>query len=266
MVGSVEKYVNKSTARTLKILLEFCTCEGSLGITEISDRLSLTKNLVHRSLGVLVDEGLLLKNPVTRRYELGPGILWLANAKTHHLDIRKISLPFMVSLEKLTGMTVSLQIPVGQFQIPVQGVDGRRSGLTRIVEGVPVPLHISSGSRAILAFMGVQQIEEYIRDQSPLKRATRNTLTDPDALRENLALVREEGFARGIEDHFLGVRAVAFPILGEGGSPFGSLTIVGAATSVSTHEIDAFIPEIAKVVNELNHFVCLQSKLPTRNL
>ncbi len=258
-----EKYVNKSTARTLRILKEFCKCDGSLGITEISKRLSLTKNLVHRSLGVLVEEGLLLRNAATRRYELGPGTLWFSSSQSNSVDIKTVCLPFMLEIEKITGMTVSLQIPVGQFQIPVHGVDGKRSGLTRIVEGVPVPLHISSGSRAILAFMDKQEIESYIRDQSPLKKATRFTLTDPDDLRNDLERIRTEGFARGIEDHFLGVNAVAFPIFGEAKAPVGSLTVVASNASVPPSEVEGFVPEIRRVMQELDHYIRLQAHLPS---
>ncbi len=256
------KYVNKSTARTLRILSEFTKGMPTLGTSELAARLGMTKNLVHRSLQVLADEGFVVQREDTRRYELGYGVLSLANDSVQNVDVKSVCQPFMDQIQSVTGLTVSLQIPAGQCQIPVHGVDGRRSGLTRVVQGVPVPLHISSGSRAILAFLGKDEIRRYIRDNAPLRKMTENSLVDPAALLANLQSIRDAGFARGLEDHYLGVRAVSFPVLGRNGRPHASITVVGASASISEEELLALIPRLKVIADDINRVAQLQLDEP----
>lgn len=252
------KYVNKSTARTLRILSEFTKGMPSLGTSEIASRLGMTKNLVHRSLQVLADEGFVVQREDTRRYELGYGVLSLSNDSVQNVDVKIVCQPFMDQIQSMTGLTVSLQIPAGQCQIPVHGVDGQRSGLTRVVQGVPVPLHISSGSRAILAFLGEDEIQRYIQDNTPLRKMTKNSLVEPSKLLANLKTIREAGYARGLEDHYLGVRAVSFPVLGKNGRPHASMTVVGANASISEDEMQQLIPRLKLISDDINRVAQLQ--------
>src|SRR5260370_40840301 len=65
---------------------------------------------------------------------------------------------------------------------------------------------------------------------APLKAVTPNTVTSVPRLAEELALVRERGYALDIEENEIGVRCAAVPIfLGRPvPAPAGSLTALGA--------------------------------------
>jgi DNA-binding IclR family transcriptional regulator len=215
----------------------------------------MTKNMVHRALENLVAERLVLRHADSRRYELGYGVIRLKAHALDEPDIATICAPFMDRMEAISGLSISLQVPVGSHQLRMHGVDGRRSGLTRVVKGVPVPLHVGSGSRAILAFMSDKEIDGYIESNRPLSAATEHTIVDPSSLRNDIRMIRKEGFARSLQDQYLGVRGVAFPILSASNRPLGSVAIVGVESTITQSELDQLIPRFQEIMQELNSVV-----------
>lgn len=252
-----ERYINKSAFNALRVLLEFTKGTESLGVSELAKKLEMTKNMVHRALENLVAERLVIRREDTRRYELGYGVIRLRAHALDEPDIASICAPYMDRMEAISGLSISLQVPVGSHQLRVHGVDGRRSGLTRVVKGLPIPLHVGSGSRAILAFMSDQEISNYIATNSPLSAATEYTITDPEELWKDTKKIRKEGFARSLKDQYLGVRGVAFPVFSASKKPVASVAIVGLESMVSQNELERLLPELNAIVQELNSLVAM---------
>ena len=78
------------------------------------------------------------------------------------------------------------------------------------------PPHCTGTGKAILALLPEDVVEQIIA--GGLERFTANTITDPDALRAELALVRERGYALDLEERQYGIRCVAAPIRDAGGA------------------------------------------------
>ncbi|HKS71175.1 MAG TPA: helix-turn-helix domain-containing protein, partial [Ktedonobacterales bacterium] len=66
--------------RALAVLCTFSRERPALGVTEISERLHLTKSTVHRLLQALMLRGLVAQDPHKRQYTLGYRVLALAQA------------------------------------------------------------------------------------------------------------------------------------------------------------------------------------------
>lgn len=243
--------INKSSVNVLRVLTAFAS-SAEFGVSEVSAKLGMTKNMAFRALKTLVQEGYLVRDRTGLRYSLGFRVFELRNPNIETPDIRSICWEFMQRMQEMTGLTVALQIPVGFSHITIDGIEGRGRVLARVVRGVPVPLHVSPASRAILAFLSDREIESYIRQNSPLKAYTKNTITDPERLREDVKRVREARYALGYQDHFLGVNGVAFPVLDMDSRPHGAITVVGPEDLISSEELNKFIPKLRAISDELN--------------
>jgi DNA-binding IclR family transcriptional regulator len=152
-------------------------------------------------------------------------------------------------------------IPMGPNLVTIDGVDHTGRRFLR-VNWVPVPLHASPGSRAILSFLHDDEIEEYIRLAAPLRRITPTTITDPDKLRAEVRLVRRKGYAIGYEDRVVGSNFVSFPVLDEFGRPHGAITIGGPKERFTKDKMYALIPQLADVMAELNREASLLDASP----
>jgi len=244
---------NKATERILRVLTVFADePRKSLGVTELSHNLGMTKNMVFRALRTLVDEGYLMRDPGGSRYELGYRIIELRNADFEEPDWPKICTPYMRNIHEITNETVTLSIRAGFHSVVIDGIEGRQPIVTRVLYGRPIPLHAGPGSRAILAFMPDEEIEALLSQNVPLARIRETTIVEPAALWDEIRLVRERGYAMGYRDHVPIGSAIAFPVLDGSGHSIGAIAI-GTADEVSGDEkLRAHLPELRRQMDELN--------------
>jgi DNA-binding IclR family transcriptional regulator len=95
---------------------------------------------------------------------------------------------------------------------------------TRI--GMETHLHSSSCGKAILAHLPEDRLE-WILEYRGLPEKTPKTITDREALFEELENVREENVAFNDEERLKGLRAIGVPVRAPDGTVFGSVSVSG---------------------------------------
>lgn len=87
--------------------------------------------------------------------------------------------------------------------------------------GVPIALALGAPGKAILSVLPLEQQERYL--SRPIQAVTPATVTDPEALRAELALTRTRGWAGSNAERTSGIRAAAAPIFDHTGCVVGAL-------------------------------------------
>jgi DNA-binding IclR family transcriptional regulator len=72
------------------------------------------------------------------------------------------------------------------------------------------PMHLVSDGKVFLAYALASQLDHYL--QQPLEQFTPHTVTDPAILRQQLAHVRQQGFAWTQDEYEEGIIGLAAPI------------------------------------------------------
>lgn len=242
---------NLSTMRVLRVLTTFACLERTFGVSELSRRLGMTKNLVFRALATLVEEGLVMRDASGTRYQLSYGIVDLLNHSIPPPDFRALAEPYILELRELAGQTVHLCVKIGDHATVIDGVEGSGPVLVRAKLGVPIPLHASPASRAILASLPDAEIADYLGRKSPLERFTEFTLTEPAQIWQEVREVRARGYAIGLKDYNRGSNAVAFPICDSLGRPHGAINVGGPVSRFSMEQTMALLPRIKELIDEL---------------
>lgn len=242
---------NLSTMRVLRVLTAFACVERTFGVSELSRQLGMTKNLVFRALSTLLEEGLVMRDASGNRYQLSYGIVGLLNHSIPPPDFRTLAEPYILELRELAGQTVHLSVKIGDHATVIDGVEGTGPVLVRAKLGVPIPLHASPGSRAILASLSDEEIADYIKRKSPLERFTEFTLTEPAQLWKEVREVRARGYAIGLKDYNRGSNAVAFPICDSLGRPHGAINVGGPVSRFTMEQTMALLPRIGEIVADL---------------
>src|SRR5665213_1691320 len=143
---------NKATTRVLAVLSAFVSkFDASYGVTELSEALGMTKNMVYRAVSTLTDQGFLIRDASGTRYELGLRVLELQHANTREPDLRGLCAPSLQKIYKLTGETVSLSVRRGDNVVFIDGIETSKPGTWRNQVGDSRPLHSVASSRAVLA-------------------------------------------------------------------------------------------------------------------
>lgn len=241
---------NKATARVLRLLGQLADGSQSYGVSELSRKLGMTKNMVHRALATLARHGYVIRDSSGSRYSLGPGILQLGAAGLPELNLPELCAQFMRRIRDTTGETVTLAVPSGRTAVTVSGMRGRGTLARSVPIGRVIPLHISPAARAILAYLPDAAITDYL--EQPLERFTESTLVEPEEIWREVKSIRERGYATSLGDHWRGTHGAAFPVLASDGYPHGSITVGGPVERLTPQRLDEVLPNVRESMDELN--------------
>ncbi|MFC4901970.1 IclR family transcriptional regulator [Kocuria oceani] len=97
-------------SHALRVLRCFSVDEPLLGVTEIAARVGLHKSTVSRLLVTLEQENVVERDPQTRRYRLGLGLISVAGPLLAELDERRAAYPVLLELTEQTGETSALMV------------------------------------------------------------------------------------------------------------------------------------------------------------
>jgi IclR family acetate operon transcriptional repressor len=215
--------------RAIAVLTLFASSESrTLGVTEISQSLGLSKAVVHRILTAFRANGFLELEPTTHRYLPGPQILALGLIFLNRIDARGIIREEMAKLSAQTNETATFSVRAGWQRVYVDQVTPDRDIKMVIQVGRMYPLHTGASSRALLAALPEAEQEKYIAEHELTGLAV-NSITDARRLRETLAEVRERGYAVSIRERDDGAASVAAPIYGHANRLIGVISVSGPA-------------------------------------
>ena len=224
--------------RTAQVLKAFSHANTpTLGVTEIAHRLDISKAVVHRILNSLRVQGFIDIDPTSRRYMLGPASLAVGLAFLRNVDVRELARPVLRELSDQTQETATLSIRSGWQRVYIDQVTPGREVKMTVDLGRPFPLHAGSSSKALLAHLPVEEIDTYVSVVG-LQPLTDLTITDSDQLKEELAKIREVGFAMSSGERQSGAASVAAAILDHAGHPIAAMSLCGPAERFQS-EVDA---------------------------
>ncbi len=246
-----KRSLNIATSRTFDVLAQFMLKKPVFGVTELSKELGMTKNMIYRALATLVEQNLLMRDETGRRYQLSYQVLELQNPHFPSPDIRTLAHPYLERLHQAMHRTVQLSIRAGDGQVVIDGVEGHGVMVKRTKLGQYFPLHASAASRAILSCLPDDEIDSYIKRNSPLPAFTENTLTSKRNLMADIGAIRERGYAETIEDYYRGLSGVSFPIVAADGSPHCAVTVAGRTIARETEKPEETAGKAQPIIDEL---------------
>lgn len=227
------------------------TRRPALGVTEIATELGLSKAVVHRVLTSLVGRDLVVLDTDSRRYRLGPLSLALGVAYSEHLDVRTLALPSLRALSAKTDETATLSVRYGWRRVYVEQITPPREVRMTVSLGVPYPLHAGGSSKAFLAYLPRDEQERYLTEHT-LEAFTDETVTDPQALRRDLAQVRARGYAVTFGERQVGAGSVAAPLFNHHGDPLAVISVCGPVERFGD-EVEMAAAHLVEATRELSH-------------
>src|SRR5439155_17177550 len=183
----------QSVDRAARILEALAGGPRRLGVSELSDRLGLTRPTVHGLLQTLHAHGFVEQDRDSEKYQLGPGLLHLGNS---FLDLNELRGRSIVHAERLAERaSASLRVGVmhGPTVVVVRHVFRPDAAFQVLEVGAELPVHASALGKAILAYAPRELMNDLIADGLP--KLTGRTLA-PAELRRELDGVRPTGIAR----------------------------------------------------------------------
>ena len=166
--------------------------------------------------------GLVEHVTATGRYRLGVGVIRLANAAGERLDVRSLARPHLEDIVGRIQETATLSVPGGHEAITLDYVQSPLSVRSVAEVGRASAAHATAVGKVFLAHGGMVPA-------GPLHAYTERTRVDHDALRAEVAGVRERGWGQAVGEREEDLNAVAVPVMDPAGHLVAILGIQGPA-------------------------------------
>lgn len=225
----------QSFARGLAVIRSFSPEAPSQTMTEVAQRTGLTRAGARRILHTLHALGYVEIDG--RQFRLTAKVLDLGFAYLSSLPVWSLAEPYMEALVHDVQESCSIAVLNDKEIVYVLRVPTRKIMSINLGVGSRLPAYCSSMGRVLLSGLDDDELEHQLATTELVSRTPR-TITDPDALREELLRVRERGWALIDEELEIGLISVAAPIFTRKGKIMAAINVGMHRSRMSPAEVE----------------------------
>ena len=237
--------------RTFEILEAFSQEGQEPGMMELVTKLHIPKSTVHRLLMVLERHGYLERSPISEKYHLGSKLVQLGMQALSRLDLGSTATPHLQRLVQQTGETAHLGVLRQGRIVSLFHAQGTHALRPPSTVGRLSPLHCTSQGKAILAFLGEEEAEEWI-STIDFKAYTPKTITRASAFRAELKRVRALGYAMDNEEFEEGLKCIGAPVRNHVGQVVAAISIAMPSFRMKRALVPSLSNAVVKVAEDLS--------------
>lgn len=241
-------------AKGLNLLECFNTERQKLNITQISERTGLSRTAARRYVRTLKYLGYL--DTDEHFYWLTHKVLRFSSAYLSSAYLPKVAQPLLNLLSIKTALSFSVVVldehevvPVAR-SIPLQAESNKINPLG-IHLGNRLPAYATSTGKILLSRLCLEAQKQWL-EKYPLKRLTPYTITEANVFLETLEKINHFDYCISIEEHELGVIAIAVPILNMQGDTVAALNCIGSSARIQeNYLIQNILPLLKQTAHDL---------------
>lgn len=244
----------QSLARAIALVRAVAGAPGGTSTAALARACELPVATAARLLATLADAGFVERAADDDGWVVGYELVRLVRAGDPH---RALLTGARAPIERLAadvGESAALVVPrPGPAMDVIAQVDAPGLlGATNWV-GRTFPLHASAAGKVVLAALGEDELAAWLARERP-ERFTAQTISAPDALRAELARVREQGYAELADEHEPGLAGIAAGVPDAAGRLAAIVGISGPTMRLGTERRAALLPALLDVARTLRAY------------
>lgn len=217
--------------KALDLLEQLEAAAEAKSLDELSSATGIARSTAHRLLADLADRHYVERDHAGR-FILGLKLLELGAVVKQRQTLRDIARPLMIELRDQFGETVNLGRLRGDSIIYLETIESLHPFRVTGSLGVVDPVHATSIGKAILASLP----EEERPALRKFTRLTQSTIGNAASFNDELAKVKERGYALDNEESMEGGRCIGVPIL-QNGRPIAGISISGPIARLASDRV-----------------------------
>lgn len=229
-----------------ELLSALSDAPGALMLRDLAAAAGMSAAKAHRYLVSFQRMGLVMQDPVSTRYDLGPAALRLGLASLSRIDAVKLARERLPQLLAETGHTLAIAVWGNQGPTMVHWLEAPQTVPVTLRLGDVMPLLTSATGRCFAAFTGPegrdgQRIAPMIRDElARMKKLPPTGLPLVDVPQNQhdvqavLAETRQHGLGRVVHSLLPGVGGFCAPVFDAQGRLAMGLVVLGSVATLDT--------------------------------
>ena len=244
-------YTAPSVKKAFKILHAISEASNGMGVSDLSKQLKIGKSTVHGITSALEELGVLVRDPLHKKYNMGYTLLELRKKAYGKMELREVArIPIEKLMEKI-GETVFLGILNGDHITILDMVESHHEMKITSPPGTRLPLIAGATGKVFLSQFEEKKAKELIQRMG-LVRFTSKSIVDQKKFFKEIEEAKKRGYAVDDEEYMLGVRAIAAPIQAASRPP-AAIWVVVFTSSLNHQKMERVILEIQKTAQEISH-------------
>ena len=238
-------YNVSSVSKAFQLIDLLAPQNGQLSVQSMAKKLDVSPSNVTRLLQTMCDAGYVeKKNSKASPYVLSSKFYLIANAMLNSNECVKKYLPLTYKVAEKFNAVVNLNALYEGKAVMLTTTAFLYNRTIDFMIGTTSPCYSGSAGKAMLSLFNEQILDRMLAamDFEKLQRNTVNSLAE---LHEELARIRQSGYAMDREETFLGVVSLSFPILDSNGKPHAFSVIMPA-----NRKKELFAPSTIEYVKE----------------
>jgi len=241
---------NSAAVRAFRVLDVLAQSVNGCSLAELVDRVELPKQTVQRMVEHLALAGLLLREPGSRRLQLGSRIERFALATLMNGPARHERHAILRAVVESTGETCNLTALAGTDIVYLDRVETAWPLRMMLAAGSHVPLHATSSGKLLASLLPKPQRDRLL-GQLVLRSFTENTIIDRDALEEELRETRRRRIGINRSEHLRGLYGVAVPVMIDRQRACAAIAIHAPEGRMSLDELLGHAPRLREAADAI---------------
>lgn len=232
-----------ATLRAFALLEHIVRAEAPLSLDELTQQCGLPKPTVYRILGLLLQGGLLQREPSGKRYAVAPRLSAAALEVLMHSPQRARRHAILTRLVDEIGETCNFTMLDGDSVVYLDRVETSSPVRLLMEAGSRVPLHCTASGKLFLSQLPEKMVRELL-GLGPFKRYTERTISEPSTLARELKKIRSEGVGRDVGEYLEGSVCLAVPVVDAKGRVCATVAVHGPAPRMTLKRGREFLPAL----------------------
>lgn len=234
---------NSTALRAFRVMEALAQHEDGCLLSELVAAVDLPKQTVHRLIGQLELAGLLIREPGTRRLQLGSRVGHFALATLMNGPRRHERHAILRTLVDSTGETCNLTALAGTDIVYLDRVETAWPLRMLLAPGSHVPLHATSSGKLLVSLLPKPQRDRLLVHLS-LRGFTPSTIIDRETFERELQDTRKRRIGINRAEHLRGLFGVAVPVMIDRQRACAAVAIQAPEGRMTLDELLAHVPRL----------------------
>jgi DNA-binding IclR family transcriptional regulator len=243
---------------TLFAILESIYELEEAGVTQIADEVNVSPSTVHKHLKTLEQHQFVSNNGGS--YQFGLKFLKYGGMVRDRNKLYQMVRPKIPELAEKTDKLVTFAMKDGNYGVFLYSYNDKYGIFKRLPLGTRFYLHQNSGGKSMLAALSDEAIDDYI-EETGLPAVTDATIDTREELLEELATIREQGYAINAGERVRDIQAIGAAVYDKESATLGTITISEPAHRRSVEKIEnELADELLEFVNEIELSIDIETR------
>lgn len=239
----------KSLDRAMEVFEYLSNAQGR-SLTLLAEEMGQSPATVYRILVTLEGRGLVEFEPEDQVWHIGPRAFVIGSRFLRRTSLVDCARPILRKLMEATGETANLGIEKEGAVLFLSQVETHASIRAFFPPGTLSAIHASGIGKALLAHMDEERLARVL-DNAPLRGFTAHSITSAEALRRDLTLIRQQGFAIDDEEKNDGMRCIAAPVFDVNREAVAGISVSGPTSRIQQGAISRLSRHVIEAARQL---------------